>query len=424
MAQEQLLDAQRLARLGDWTLDFATKRFFGSDVVNDILGLVRGTPSISFEDYTELVHPLDRERLTSARDELFSRTREQLVIEYRILRKDGTTCHVEVRGHAMVDIDGKPLSYTGIMQDITERKLAERMLVLNNRALESASSGIVIVDALLPDMPIISVNQAFERLTGYASHEVIGRNCRFLQGDQRDQGGLADIRAALAGKAEGHAVLLNYRKDGTPFWIDLKIAPVKDADGAVTHFIGNQTDVSDGVRFEKELAFQASHDALTGLPNRTLLEDRLAQVLNFANRHACMAGVAFVDLDHFKGINDTLGHNMGDRLLKIAAQRFTSSLRDGDTVSRFGGDEFVVICPDIASLSDMEEIIARIYKNLRAPLSIDGHEIHVDASIGVALYPNDGETAGELLKCADMAMYHAKKMGKNNFQIFQADMRK
>jgi diguanylate cyclase (GGDEF)-like protein/PAS domain S-box-containing protein len=418
----QLLEAQRLAGMGDWSFDFVKKQFSGSDVLFDILGLDRTEQGISIEAYTERVHPLDRARLLEARAKAFSHNPGQLCMEYRVVRPDGTIRHVDARGTVILDADGRPVKYSGILQDITERKIAERELVLNKRALESASSGIVICDALAPDMPVISVNQAFERITGYASHEAVGRNCRFLRREQNEQAGYADIRDAVAHNREGHAILLNYRKDGTPFWNDLKIAPVRDPDGTVTHFIGSITDVSDAIRYEKKLAFQANHDALTGLPNRSLLEDRLEQVISFAKRRERQVGTVFIDLDNFKGVNDTLGHNVGDRLLKAVAQRFVTSLREGDTVSRLGGDEFVVVCADLAGPRDMDDIISRIFKNLREPLLIDDQEIRVDASLGIALFPKDGTTAGELLKCADMAMYHAKALGRGNNQYYVAEM--
>jgi diguanylate cyclase (GGDEF)-like protein/PAS domain S-box-containing protein len=420
--QRQLLEAQRLARTGDWMLNFTTRQFYGSDVVFDILGVDRAGGPIDLDAYMQMVHPLDRARLVAARAAAFSGEQEQMNAEYRILRPDGAIRHVEVRGVFKLDNDGKPQRYTGVLQDITERKIAGQALVLYKRALESASSGIVICDATAPDLPVISVNQAFERITGYASHEAVGRNFRFLQGDRTDQTGFADIRDAVIHNKEGHAVLLNYRKDGTPFWNDLKIAPVRDPDGTVTHFIGSITDISDAIRHEKELAFQANHDALTGLPNRNLLEDRLEQVINFAKRRERPVGIVFVDLDNFKSVNDTLGHNVGDRLLKAVAQRFVASLREGDTVSRLGGDEFVVLCADLAEPKDMDEIVARIFRNLREPILIDSQEISVDASMGVALYPKDGQTAEELLKCADMAMYRAKASGRGNNQYYVAEL--
>ncbi|GGC89259.1 hypothetical protein GCM10011396_40570 [Undibacterium terreum] len=420
--QQQLLEAQKLAGMGDWSIDCISRTFSMSAAVCAMLGLDTAISSFSVDEYMKLVHPMDKDRVLLARRVLFEGIENESSIDYKLLRKDGSLRYVEERSLMQRDVDGMPVRYTGVLQDITERKIAEQALVLNKRALESTSDGVLICDAMSPDMPIISVNQAFEKVTGYLSQEVIGKNCRFLQGKDTQQIGLVDIRAALRDKSEGRAVLHNYRKDGTPFWNSLRISPVRDTDGTVTHFVGTLTDISDRVNYENELAFQASHDSLTGLPNRNLLEDRVEQAISYAKRERHMVGLAFVDVDHFKSINDTMGHNIGDRLLKAVAERFVRSLRAGDTVSRFGGDEFVVICPHIANAGEMQEVIGRMFCNLRAPLLIDDQKISVDASIGVAFYPNDGETVSDLLKSADMAMYKAKSAGRGNYQFYTPEI--
>ncbi|MFZ6646042.1 EAL domain-containing protein [Undibacterium sp. TJN25] len=420
--QNQLLEAQKLAGLGDWSIDCTSRLMKTSAAVCEMLGIDPPVVSLGVDEFMKLVHPADKGRVAAARRVLFDDDQVESIIDYKLLRKDGSLRYVEERSIMHRDAEGAPLRYTGVLQDITGRKTAEQALILNKRALESTSDGVLICDAVAPDMPIISVNQAFEKVTGYMSHEVVGRNCRFLQGRDTEQIGLVELRAALRGKAEGRAILRNYRKDGTPFWNSLKISPVRDTDGAVTHFVGTLTDISERVNYEHELAFQASHDSLTGLPNRNLLEDRMAQAISFAKRDKRLIGLAFVDVDHFKSINDTMGHNIGDRLLKAVAERFVCSLRAGDTVSRFGGDEFVVICPDIHVVGEMQEVISRMFCNLRAPLLIDGQEISVDASIGVAIYPHDGETVNDLLKSADMAMYKAKASGRGNYQFYVSEM--
>ncbi|WP_394777557.1 EAL domain-containing protein [Undibacterium sp.] len=420
--QNQLLEAQKLAGLGDWSIDCTSRVMKTSAAVCDMLGIDPSTASLGVDEFMKLVHPADKGRVGAARRVLFDGIQQESIIDYKLLRRDGSLCYVEERSVMQRNADGTALRYTGVLQDITARKTAEQALILNKRALESTSDGVLICDALAADMPIISVNQAFEKVTGYMSHEVVGRNCRFLQGQDTGQMGLVELRNALRDKTEGRAILRNYRKDGTPFWNSLKISPVRDTDGDVTHFVGTLTDISDRVNYEHELAFQASHDSLTGLPNRNLLEDRMAQAISFARRDKRLIGLAFVDVDHFKSINDTMGHNIGDRLLKAVAERFVCSLRAGDTVSRFGGDEFVVICPDINAVGEMQEVINRMFCNLRAPLRIDGQEISVDASIGVAIYPNDGETVNDLLKSADMAMYKAKASGRGNFQFYVSEM--
>ena len=346
-------------------------------------------------------------------------------------------CHRAMRENVYAELEGHYPQYgtwlehrihptreglTILFTDITARKEAEQVLLLREKALHTTSDGIVIVDAVAPDMPVIYVNAAYGRLTGYAPHEVLGRNCRFLQGKLHDQEGLATIRSAVHEQTEGQAVLRNFRKDGTMFWNELKVAPVRDHEGSVTHFIGSQTDVSERIHYQDELARQANYDALTGLPNRKLLEQHLEQMIHQARRSGHLVGVAFIDLDHFKSINDTIGHGVGDLLLKATAERFKANLRACDMVARLGGDEFVVVCPDIHLLSDMDDVIARIFTSLRAPLTIGEHDFRVDASIGVSGYPADATSVSDLLKCADMAMYTAKAAGRGNLKFYKAEI--
>jgi diguanylate cyclase (GGDEF)-like protein/PAS domain S-box-containing protein len=314
--------------------------------------------------------------------------------------------------------DGLTILFT----DIAQRKQAEQVLLLREKALHASSDGIVIVDALAHGMPVIYMNAAYGRLTGYAPHEVLGRNCRFLESEPRHQEGLATIRAALREQTEGQAILSSIRKDGTSFWNELKITPVRDHTGTLTHFIASQTDVSERIRHRDELARQANYDSLTGLPNRNLLEQHLEQMIRQAKRSGRLVGVACVDLDHFKSVNNTIGREVGDLLLKAAAARFRENVRACDLVARLGGDEFVVVCPDIHALSDMEEVISRIYACLRSPLTIDEHDIVVDASVGISGYPADGTSVNDLLKCADMAMYSAKAAGRGNLKFYKAEI--
>jgi diguanylate cyclase (GGDEF)-like protein/PAS domain S-box-containing protein len=315
-----------------------------------------------------------------------------------------------------------PDGLTILFTDISERKRAEHELRLREKALHSSSDGIVIMDAASPDLPVIYMNAAYGRLTGFAPHEVLGRSGLYMPPELIEQPGLVALRAALQAQTEGQAVLRYARKDGSLFWNELKIAPVRDHSGRVTHYIGSQTDVSERIRQQDELARQANYDALTGLPNRGLLEQHLEQMIRQARRSGHLVGVAFIDLDHFKSVNDTIGHGVGDLLLQAAAERFKASIRSCDVVARLGGDEFVVVCPDIHALSDMEEVISRIYTNLRAPLVIGDDEIAVDASIGISGFPNDAASVNDLLKCADMAMYSAKAAGRGNLKFYKAEI--
>ena len=222
---------------------------------------------------------------------------------------------------------------------------------------------MVIVSATDPGMPVVYVNRAFEQVTGYSRAEVIGGNFRFLQGDDHDQPELDKIRRAILEQCDGQAVLRNYRKDGSLFWNKLYITPVRDPrSNRVTHFVGVQYDITEIKGYQEELEHQANHDALTGLANRNLLKDRLRQALALAHRYKRPFSLTFIDLDNFKLINDSLGHDIGDRLLKIAAERLAACVQEGDTVARLGGDEFVLLVAE----QEQEEGIYRAVQRVMA----------------------------------------------------------
>ena len=308
------------------------------------------------------------------------------------------------------------------VEERRERMLAEATLQLRNRALEASMNAILITNFTKPDNPIEYVNPAFERITGYSAAEAIGRNCRFLQRDDEDQPGLENINAALREQCEGHAVIRNYRKNGSLFWNEFHIAPVRDSSGRTTHFIGVLNDITETKRYQEQLEHQAKYDSLTNLPNRSLLYDRLAQAIIYAQRYRRLVGVAFVDLDHFKLINDSLGHNLGDRLLKTVAERLKSSVRNVDTVARLGGDEFMVVLYDQANEQTIAKVMQRILAAIRQPFFIEGREFIITCSIGLSICPQDGQDAETLLKNADSAMYRAKDQGRNNFQSYTSEI--
>lgn len=307
-------------------------------------------------------------------------------------------------------------------RDVTERVAAEQKLRLHERAMEASVNAIVITSGRRQQYSIVHVNPAFERITGYSPAEVIGKNCRFLQGEDTEQPDLAVLKALLRQQKEGGVTLRNYRKDGTLFYNELHIAPVRSAKGHVTHYVGVLNDITETRRYQQELEHHVNHDALTGLANRHLLHDRLQQALFRAGRRDLRCAVMFLDLDHFKLVNDGLGHHVGDSLLKRVGSELGLILRPEDTVARFGGDEFVLIASEVQSLADVTDIAERIIARLSAPMLIDDQEITVSASLGIAIYPLDGESVDELLKNADAAMYHAKEGGRNAFSYYRKEM--
>jgi diguanylate cyclase (GGDEF)-like protein/PAS domain S-box-containing protein len=309
-----------------------------------------------------------------------------------------------------------------LSEDIAARMRAEQALQLRQRAIEASANAIIITSAAAPNYPIEYVNPAFEKMTGYKAEEVIGRSMRLLNGDDRHQPGIQEFKAATIEKREGHAVVRSYRKDGTLFWNDLYVTPVKDATGEVTHFVAAQYDITATKNYQAELEFQAGHDALTGLANRSLLRDRLDQAIAYASRYHHPVWVVFIDLDRFKFVNDTLGHKAGDLLLTTISERLQSVVRTTDTVARLGGDEFIVLLSERADETLATGVVQRIMEVVARPLRIDEHEFFLTCSIGIAVYPADGDDPELLIQHADIAMYRAKETGRSNFQFYTSAM--
>lgn len=310
-----------------------------------------------------------------------------------------------------------------LSQTIDEVARLASALSLRQRAIEASANAMVITRAEAPDFVIDYVNPAFERITGYAAAEVIGRNCRFLQGEDRDQPGLEELRLALREQREGNAVLRNYRKDNSLFLNHLFIAPLRDADGRVTHFVASQYDITAAKQLEARLLHLAHHDELTGLPNRALLRDRLLQAISSAERNGRRLWIVFVSLDRFKVINDSFGHSGGDDFLKVVAARLHDAVRGADTVARWGGDEFAILMPEQGNEEGLcTAALQRIMAAVNAAITFEGQEFVLTCSMGVSGYPQDGAEVDTLLERADIAAFHAKSDGRNRFRFHTGDM--
>jgi diguanylate cyclase (GGDEF)-like protein/PAS domain S-box-containing protein len=279
-------------------------------------------------------------------------------------------------------------------------------------ALTSATNGITI-SANVEGRPIVYCNPAFERLTGYTLSEIVGHNCRFLQGEGTDPEAIQQMRAAFDAGAAIDLVVLNYKKGGTPFWNALNIGPIHNAQGALTHFIGVQTDVTERIDLQRHLEHRAFTDVLTGLPNRAQFMHELERELGLVDRQGHVA-LGFVDLDGFKSINDRYGHQAGDELLIQVAARLTGIVRGNDLVARLAGDEFVLLLRQTASRDVLELIGSRVLAVFQSPFVLDATIVTMHASLGfVQQVP--GESSAALLERADHCMYTAKHQGKNGF---------
>ena len=306
--------------------------------------------------------------------------------------------------------------------DITARKQTEHGLLIRERAIYSSVNAIIITCCEDGKNPIEYVNPAFEQMTGYTLAEIKGRDPRFMRVEGCDVAEQQRIDEALKKKESVHVVLRNARKNGEIFWNDLRIDPVINADGEVTHFVGVSSDITEARHYERRLHHLAHHDPLTGLANRTLLQDELRYAIDFAVRNDMLGALAFLDLDNFKHINDNFGHDAGDVVLREIANRLRASVRENDTVARVGGDEFVLVINNQASNEQLADLIERIRVRVGAPIQVAGREILAGTSIGVSRFPEDGDTVDRVMRAADAAMYHAKSLGKNNCQFYSIEL--
>ena len=361
-----------------------------------------------------------RPAVAAAMDEIFANGGEvKLEVDY--VSRSGREVPMLLCGTRLRCNGGEYLFGVGV--DITERRTNEQQLRLRERALHAASNGIVITRLDSSESFIEYVNPAFERITGYAADEIMGKDPRFMAAPGMDLIERAQLREAIAARMGAKVVLRNLRKNGELFWNDLSITPVQDEHGAVTHYIGVITDVTATMLRTAHLEHEVNHDALTGLANRNLLWDRLEQALHLAQRHKSLVATVLIDLDNFKMINDTFGHEAGDVVLKVVARRLQASVRDSDTVARMSGDEFVLVLANQPSLRFTLRMVERLRQSFAIPVAFNNREIPVGASVGVSLYPHDGGTAAELVRAADLAMYHGKGTGRNDVHFFSADMK-
>ncbi len=312
------------------------------------------------------------------------------------------------------------LEKTASQQRLREARMTALKRAENfQRIIEQSAVAVAITDK---EGDVEYVNQKFASISGYSQEEMHGRNLRLLRAEGNPEGIYREMWNTIAGGGEWHGTLLNRRKDGTNFWISNTIFSIRDKDGAITNYVTIQEDISDRIHYEERLAFQATHDALTELPNRNLYLDRLDHALSEARRREEQVAVAFIDLDHFKFVNDSLGHSAGDELLITVSVRLGKCLRQGDTLARVGGDEFALLLPNPGTPEAISTIAERIRQAVTEPVTLGGQEIYGTCSIGFAIFPDDGAEGATLLKHADAAMYRVKESGRNQYQFYSAEM--
>lgn len=306
-----------------------------------------------------------------------------------------------------------------VYNDITKRKQSEQTITTLSKAVEQSPASVIVTSKA---GDIEYVNSAFERVTGYLAEEVMGKNPRFLKSGKTAESRYRELWETLVNGESWQGEIQNRKKNGDIFWEHAIISPVFDDSGEVRHYLAVKEDVTLRKQQEEHILHQAHFDSLTDLPNRFLVLDRLQQLLVEAQRNQELVGVLFIDLDDFKKVNDTLGHETGDKLLIEASSRLRTVVRAGDTIGRLGGDEFIVLIGGLGSASDAGPVTEHLLDKFREVYTIDGRELLITASIGIAVYPNDGNTASELLRSADSAMYHSKDLGRNTYSYFDDAM--
>ncbi|HAI60112.1 MAG TPA: GGDEF domain-containing protein [Xanthomonadaceae bacterium] len=369
----------------------------------------------------EAIHPDDLEPLRRRVERHVEGDSEGFESEHRIRHDDGEWRWVRARGKVVErDAAGRPLKIAGTTRDIHAHRRAERETRVALEVFRSMSEAVAVIDL---DFRFVAVNPAFTRITGYTGSDVIGRGTDLLDSTQHSAEFYQRVRGLVVRSGHWGGEMWQQRKDGGEFlgWIEL--SEVRDNNGLRTLFVAVVNDVTQKKRAEQELRYLANYDTLTGLPNRTLLSERLSRAIIRARRQESRVAVLYIDLDHFKDINDSLGHAAGDRLLKAAAARLQAAVGPTDTVARLGGDEFTIIVEDLDSIATAERLARELIAAFASPLEVDErHTATITPSIGISLYPDHALVPTDLLKFADTAMYAAKADGRNTFEIYDDAM--
>jgi diguanylate cyclase (GGDEF)-like protein/PAS domain S-box-containing protein len=366
----------------------------------------------------EYIHPDDQARVTAAINKAF-RTKSIFELEHRVLRVDGSMGWTFSRAIPLQDANGEIVEWFGAASDVTERKQAEEELQRLASIVEFSEDAIISKNM---DGVITSWNRGAEKTYGYTRGEVVGRDLSFLVPPERQVELQAIMERVLSGQPIECLETQRLTKTGSVLDVSLSASPIKDTSGHIAGASAIFRDITQRKAAEKQVQFLAYYDALTGLPNRTLLQDRLIKALASARRQKNKVALLFLDLDRFKTINDSLGHSVGDLVLQQVAERLKKWGREQDTVARVGGDEFLIVLTAVKEPADAAVAAERLMDTMTAEFVAQGHSLGISCSIGISIFPEHGAEGETLIKNADAAMYSAKESGCNNFQFFTKEM--
>jgi diguanylate cyclase (GGDEF)-like protein/PAS domain S-box-containing protein len=422
-ARQSLLEqALRGGGIVAWSWNRASGAYWVSPNWTEVTGQDRAPRTL--EQLLDLVHPDDRVRLRELQQLRLSAVEAPLVSEFRFAQPAPQSRWLRETGEVVLrDAKGTPIQLSGMLQNVTQSRLAREQLQLSEQRYRTLSTvapvGIFMSD---PEGRCIYVNEQYTRMLRTTPERCLGWGwTAHLLPDERDAG-LADWIATVKSGVvfRGEARML--RGDGTEVWVVGQAQPELGPDGKVLGYVGSLTDITEQKAQQELIWVQAHMDTLTDLPNRRLFMDRLSHELLLSARQSQGLALLYIDLDHFKEVNDTLGHAIGDQLLVAAAKRIRDSVRASDTTARLGGDEFTVILSGLTSPHHTESIAQKLVESLRVPFELEGDPVYVSASIGITLFPDDGSTVLDLMKHADQAMYRAKAEGRNRFCYFTPGM--
>ncbi len=424
---DQIREREERLKLALWA---SGEQFWDYDLGNRQLHWMRvydqdGTaPQISTQTQVNATHEIHDEDLERVATQLRRHLRGDTALflsEHRSRRPDGSWAWMRTRGRVVErDAQGRAVRVAGTARDITTNRSAERERRIASEVLRSMAEAVAVFDR---EFHFISVNPAFERMTGYPGAEVIGRPTSLLDSQQHDPAFYQHMRHELERNGRWSGEIWQQRKDGNEFLCALQSTAVHEAGGQAGNYVAVLADITDQKRAEQELRYLANYDTLTSLPNRALLSERLSRAIVRARRNGRKIAVLFLDLDRFKDINDSLGHAAGDRILRAAANRLQQTVGPAHTVARLGGDEFTVVLEDIDSVEDAEGIARELLDAFESALDFDErHDVSISPSIGIALYPDHAQVPTDLLKHADTAMYQAKAAGRRTFMRYHETM--
>lgn len=413
-SERRLLLSQKAGGIVTWEWDLKTNVISWSAHALKLLGRLPTKLDITYENFLKTIHPDDKDKVVAASNNCIESGTEYN-IDHRVVLPDGSVRWLNEKADVIRDDSGEAISMLGVAIDITERKINEEKLQLSSQVFSDTHEGIIITNS---NKLIVDVNPAFCQVTGYSRENVIGKNPRILSSGKQDQQFYIDMWQNINEHGHWQGEVWNRKKCGELYAELLTISVLKDNYDNTVNYVGMFTDITSSKQQQEQLSRIAHYDILTNLPNRVLLTDRISQAMLQCNRHKLSLAVVFLDLDGFKKVNDTHGHDVGDKLLVALSLRMKEALRDGDSLARLGGDEFVAVLADLAKVEDCEPVLERLLLASSDPITVGDAIFNVSASIGVTLYPQDNVAADQLMRHADQAMYVAKESGKNRYHLF------